>query len=206
MPKIYKTKTNQIIAEQWNGKNIEEIINFAGNAARFDYSEEKPSLLISTSIGEMRAFIDDYIIRDSEGNFNICSSNEIEEKYEEDNQNLELGSLYEMNKQASATEPTLKREEIREKLNEIAKFIKKNNQKYYMLLNKETSNYTLFNFTKIPFNLELFKKDFKVCLQNRGSIVSIDLTEDKQAYEIWIRDEEDLVYYFFPYDLGVIEI
>ena len=34
-----------------------------------------------------------------------------------------------------------------------------------------------------------------------------ELTEQEDAYEIWIRDGEQniLVYYFFPYDIGVIE-
>ena len=45
------------------------------------------------------------------------------------------------------------------------------------------------------------------CLKNRGEIRGIDITKDKQAIEIWVSIEEDsYVYYFFPYNEGVIDI
>ena len=47
---------------------------------------------------------------------------------------------------------------------------------------------------------------FKECLDSRGRIVSIE-PDSAGNYEIWIVDDfnEALVYYLFPYDLGVIE-
>ena len=38
--------------------------------------------------------------------------------------------------------------------------------------------------------------------------VDINLTEDKAAIEIWLRnaENENLCYYFFPYDAAIIEV
>lgn len=45
------------------------------------------------------------------------------------------------------------------------------------------------------------------CLKNRGSIRGIDLTQAKDAMEIWlVIDDDAYVYYFFPYDAAVIEV
>ena len=52
----------------------------------------------------------------------------------------------------------------------------------------------------------MFPSDLMECLTNRGNVVSIEPTEDKQAYEIWIDkgDEEPCCYYFFPYDAAIV--
>jgi hypothetical protein len=77
-----------------------------------------------------------------------------------------------------------------------------------MLLCRERYDFTLFNLlNKNDLSLASGIKELKECLENRGAIISIDLTENKDAYEIWIKiDDEPFVYYLFPYDLGVIEV
>ena len=94
----------------------------------------------------------------------------------------------------------------------LVEFCKKTQNQYYMLLNRETYNFTLFNFHSSNNHTSLNTRkliydELKICLQNRGEVLSIELTEQEDAYEIWIRDDEQniLVYYFFPYDIGVIE-
>ena len=43
------------------------------------------------------------------------------------------------------------------------------------------------------------------CAANIGTIKSVGFTEDEQALELWMTNEEDTyVAYFFPYDQGVI--
>jgi hypothetical protein len=76
-----------------------------------------------------------------------------------------------------------------------------------MLLNRETYNFTLFNLgNKDDITIKRIMEGLKECLNNRGNVISIDLTETKDAFEIWISaDSEALVYYLFPYDTGVIE-
>jgi hypothetical protein len=121
---------------------------------------------------------------------------------------MTLGTLYDFNKQLMSQAKELRRIDFKDSLNQIKDFIKEKDNKYFMLLCKERSDYTVFVlFKNEDFNRQIFKKELSECLINRGQILSIERTKDKQAYEIWIKiDEEAFVYYLFPYDLGVIEV
>lgn len=119
---------------------------------------------------------------------------------------VSMGTVYDMNKTASEKEELLNKPALGTRLKRIEKFIKETNNTYFMLLNKETANYTLFNIQNKD-RVDFAISELKECLINRGDIVSINLTEDKNAYEIWLRNEDgDIAYFFFPYDLGVIEV
>ena len=121
---------------------------------------------------------------------------------------MTLGTLYDFNKQLMSQAKELRRIDFKDSLNQIKDFIKENDNKYFMLLCKERSDYTVFVlFKNEDFDRQIFKKELSECLTNRGQVLSIEKTKDKQAYEIWIKiDEEAFVYYLFPYDLGVIEV
>ena len=132
---------------------------------------------------------------------------------------VDLGTLYDMNKTMSAQEPSLKKHEIKDKIRAMADFYNKTGNAtyhYYMLLCRERYDFTLFSNSRHGAMLRnsSFVQDLYECLTNRGEVVSIEETNDG-AFEIWLRlrftgDEEvykeDFVYYFFPYDNGVIEI
>lgn len=124
---------------------------------------------------------------------------------------VKLGTLYDFNKAAVAQLPALNNIEFQHCLNKISNFLREKKDKYFMLLNRETANYTLFNLgNKNEQAIKETLYDLKVCLKNRGKVVSIEPENNDitSAFEIWIIDEtekEPLVYYFFPYDLGVIE-
>ena len=119
---------------------------------------------------------------------------------------INLGNLYDMNKQATLSERPLKKHEIKDKMINVKKFFA-DGQKYFMLLCRERYDFTIFNFNeKTDFSLQHAIKDLQECLENRGSIISIDLDSTGLAYEIWIVvDEQAFVYYLFPYDTGVLE-
>ena len=127
-------------------------------------------------------------------------------------QSISFGNIYELNKDlVNKYEKVLTREEIENKKQDvILKFLKnKENSFYFMLLCHEQRDYTLFNF--IDYRGEdtdiICANELTECLLNRGKIKGIDITKDKNAIEIWARiDGEAFVYYFFPYDNGVIEI
>lgn len=121
---------------------------------------------------------------------------------------ITLGTFYDFNKQLMSQAKELRRIDFKDSLNQIKDFIKEKDNKYFMLLCKERSDYTVFVlFKNEDFDRQIFKKELSECLTNRGQILSIEKTKDKQAYEIWIKiDEEAFVYYLFPYDLGVIEV
>lgn len=118
-----------------------------------------------------------------------------------------MGTLYDMNKAAIINMPSLTNSEFKKNLKKIKQFFLDKTDKYFMLLNRETYNFTLFNLgNKNEIAMKQTMDDFKECLDNRGRIVSIEL-DSAGNYEIWIVDDfnEALVYYLFPYDLGVIE-
>lgn len=122
-----------------------------------------------------------------------------------------LGNLYDMNKIfIKDHEPELTEGNLNSKKQIIIDFIKKCNNNYYMLLCNERKDYTVFRWKDLnsalaPFEIANILVD--ECLKNRGSIRGIDLTQVKDAMEIWlVIDDDAYVYYFFPYDAAVIEV
>lgn len=117
-------------------------------------------------------------------------------------------NLYDMNKEVLKSMPPINSIVLRQKINEIKNFMLEQKNRYFMLLNRETYNFTLLDFgslEKEESDVKRIIKGFKECLEIRGEVIAI-AKEDMSSYEIWIRNEEDqiLVYYLFPYDIGVI--
>lgn len=84
----YRKIPVEIEAIQWNGNNIQEIVNFVGDACTIDmlpYSNiDRPiyTVIIRTLEGTMRAGIGDYIIRGAQGEFYPCKPDMFEQNYE----------------------------------------------------------------------------------------------------------------------------
>ena len=121
-------------------------------------------------------------------------------------------TLYEFNQIGMSALPDFTEEDLLKTKEEFDGWIKdRKANKYYMLLNKENSYYTLFHiqssFVLKDISLTFFA-ELCECLKTFGTIKSIDLTEDGTAYEIWVKDEDNQNFMFmlFPYDLGVIQI
>ena len=90
-------------------------------------------------------------------------------------------------------------------------------EKYSLLYGREINYFTLFVKDE---NCELESLDIGVieCLNNIGTIYSIEYTKEKDAIEIWIEVEtetntdteenEKLItcMYLFPYDTGIVKI
>lgn len=129
----------------------------------------------------------------------------IQEKKETE---ISFGNLYEINKNLMAQTATpYKKHEIKDNIKKISAFYSTESNHYYMLLNKERSDYTLFYIgDQYDIQKSSFEKDLKECLVNRGEVISIE-SDGGNAFEIWLKIEEDyFAYYFFPYDNGVIEV
>ena len=137
----------------------------------------------------------------------------MEEEKQKDAQ-IAVGTLYDVNKNlVKQKELKLSEAALKSKKLIVRDFIYKQNNNYYMLLCNERKDYTVFDFKRDRDNYDwdtLICEDcakclIDECLTNRGEIRGIDLTKDKDAIEIWmIIDNEAYVYYFFPYDNGVI--
>lgn len=125
------------------------------------------------------------------------------------NTEINLGSLYDMNKQLM--------EQVGEPISELALYpyqtkiedwFNWNIDSYAMLLCHERRDYTVFHlYEKQNSNPPaVAAKELINCLLNRGEILSIEETNDK-AWEIWLRiDKEVYCYYLFNYDNAVIEV
>lgn len=125
--------------------------------------------------------------------------------------NLEMGTVYDLNKQLVETaEKVISPYKLNEKKKIIKQFVRESKDTYFMLLCNERRDYTLFNMIndKEEDKLsELANVFVDECLQNRGDIKGIDLTENKDAIEVWLSIEgESYCYYFFPYNAGVVEV
>lgn len=119
---------------------------------------------------------------------------------------ISMGTVYDINKTAMNHEKLMGGPAIDNKLNEVVEFIKSKNE-YFMMLCHERRDYTLFRLIDFKEkNYKQIKKDIKECLTNRGKIIDIDWTPSHDAFEFWLKiDEESFCYYFFKYDEGVIE-
>lgn len=122
---------------------------------------------------------------------------------------LNLGTLYDFNKEAMKNEKPLDPIQFNALTKDIAmEMLAKcdDDQHYWMLLCHERRDYTVFNIIACE-DVKDIEMELRPTLLNRGSIVSIEKQSDG-AWEIWIRDDanENFVYYLFPYDNGIIEV
>ena len=115
---------------------------------------------------------------------------------------LTMGNLYDINKNLIKDNVSpLTEEKLAEKRQIILDFL---NEMYYMLLCHDRRDYTVFRIKESKE--ECVKILIDECLKNRGEILSIEPTENKDAFEIWIKIEDEVFcYYFFPYSQAIIE-
>lgn len=112
---------------------------------------------------------------------------------------------YEINRQIIDQMPDLTDEEIAATDKKLYIYLNKQMNKYYMLLCKDISYYTVFCLDETAPN-RIFD-ELITCCEGLGKIKGIELTDQDDALEIWIkiRDKAPVVMYFFSYDAGVIE-
>ena len=121
--------------------------------------------------------------------------------------NLEMGTVYDLNKQLVETaEKVISPYKLNEKKKIIKQFIRESKDNYFMLLCNERRDYTLFNIIsdKEEDKLnELANVFVDECLQNRGNIKGIDLTESKDAIEVWLSIESEEISSLSFFNLGI---
>ena len=121
-------------------------------------------------------------------------------------------TVYDMAKQGAAQAPALTEEGCAKLKQEIANFVKNNRDDYYMLLNNDLHDYTLFHVNaptgpvQGPPQYEKIAEEVYLCMIERGTLVEYEVTDG--AVELWITDpdKQPYVYYFFKYGTAVIEI
>ena len=117
-----------------------------------------------------------------------------------DRSGFEMG-LYDMNKQIISQLPDLTDWDRVEKL--FNEFHNIWNNTYYMMYGKEISYFTVFKVVESY----LFGSTVMDCIPSIGTVKAIDLTETKDAVEIWVmRNDEATCLYLFPYDMGLVQV
>jgi hypothetical protein len=114
-------------------------------------------------------------------------------------------NLYELNKSIINQLEPMTNSDIANKM-DLFEFLQIKNGKYYMLLCKEYSYYTIFEFDPM-ISMPNFSSAVCEIISNLGKVMSIELTQTEDAIEIWIipkGEEEAFVFYLFPYDSGVV--
>ena len=115
-------------------------------------------------------------------------------------------TLYELNKTIIAALPDISEEEIEEGLEAINEFDEIVSAKYYMLLCKELSYFTVLRRRKIKCEDATLAEAFMSCLKSFGTIKSIEIKPEDSAVEIWMKKDEDVFcFYLFNYTAGVVE-
>ena len=120
-----------------------------------------------------------------------------------------VGSLYEMNQQVfKQMKPPSQRVIDADLANIGAWFSSQHEAKYYMLLCKERSDYTIIHFNNYNFNKAV--DELKEILEERGDIMGFDYVHGDDIYECWVRErgEDPEVYMFMLFDADwmVVEI
>lgn len=118
---------------------------------------------------------------------------------------LQAGTLYEMNQSLVDQEKELSRSKIRELTDKLFLWFanQMNKRSYYMLLNNDEHDYTVFVLTD---RARTAAEECIGCLTDRGGLVSGEMLQDGN-WEFWIHtpDGRSLVYYLFNYTQAVIE-
>ena len=113
---------------------------------------------------------------------------------------LNLG-LYDINKQIISQLPAM--EDMEQATENIITLYEKYKNEYFMLYGKEISYFTLFKIVDDFW----FPADVIDCCANVGTIKAMDLTENADAVEIWVENEDGpTCLYLFPYDNGVVKV
>lgn len=129
-------------------------------------------------------------------------------KKEDAQTEVSLGTLYDFNKNLIQQQPDLTAEQIKEKRKVVEDFIREKNNRYYMLLCNDRKDFTVFTLLDGEDKSATAAYEMvNECLIPRGIIKDIDLTQHKDAIEIWMLiDDEIYCYYFFPYDNAIVEV
>ena len=126
-------------------------------------------------------------------------------------------TLYDLNKQMVKSLPPMNEEGKESFINNIFNsYISKEPNKYYMLLCKELSYFTVFHKDKI--NTDNFAETVHELLSEKGTIITAgwDNEETKTSVEYWVNiktpiennpDYTDVYcFYLFKYDNGIVEV
>lgn len=119
-----------------------------------------------------------------------------------------IGNLYDYNKNRVNLLPALSVSKINEKKNKIKVYMCNKTDKYYMLLCRDSHDYTVFKTNNKPEgHLHNISVALDEIIPSRGAVIKeIEYDKTSDAYEIWVNIGEDVyMYLFFSCDNYVID-
>ncbi len=120
---------------------------------------------------------------------------------------VEIGSLYDLNKQVMSQLPPQSEDALNHNYNLIgAWFSSTDKTHWFMLMCKERSDFTLFHIKEANYSKAI--EELKEVLQERGKILAIQYIHGEDAFEIWIKDADDEVFMFMLFEASwmIVEI
>lgn len=148
---------------------------------------------------------DGQIVRKEDG-FYVYRDNEF---YQIDAGGIDTGmSLYDLNKQGYAQLLPYDDTQIQDTIVWINEFSERYKGKYYMMLCKELSYYTVFEKDFVTYDCLSLGHGVIECLDNVGTIHGVD-DNGEGALEIWVKSFNDDNMYcllLFNYDIGVVKV
>ena len=111
-------------------------------------------------------------------------------------------NLYDLNKTIIAQLPIAGEDELLTAEKVINDYCNAQNSSYFMLLCRDISYYTVFTNDTSKEQLDFCSVGEAVisCAVDVGMIVSVSLTEDKNAIEIWVKNTDDMVYCMYLFN------
>lgn len=116
-----------------------------------------------------------------------------------------FGNLYELNKQVMSQLPPQTEDIMAHNWAVIGDWFGKDKDRWFMLMCKERSDFTFFHITDNQFVKGV--QELKEVLEERGQILAIQYLHGEDAFEIWVKNEEE-VFMFMLFAAGwmIVEI
>lgn len=119
---------------------------------------------------------------------------------------VEMGTLYELNKQVMAQLPPQSEDLMAHNWNIIGDWFGKDKNRWFMLMCKERSDFTWFHITDNQFTKGI--QELKEVLEERGQVLAIQYQHGEDAFEIWVKSKDDEVFMFMLFSAGwmIVEV
>lgn len=150
----------------------------------------------------------------TEGEYAICTDTSEVYQYTDNNwirvehPDAKLNiDLYELNKTLYRSMPEMTFNELQKKKKEIKLWSQCCGDEYFMLLNRELADYTVFSIDGVSSEraTDSFEQEVTDIVCSRGRIKSIEINNEELWIQFWVeQDKEIYMYALFPYDNGVI--
>ena len=115
-------------------------------------------------------------------------------------------TLYDLNKAMYLQMKPMEAYDFNQQMVNIALwFSSKKDTKYFMLLCKERSDYTIFNLQS--YDYDTARNELTAIVTNRGVPMDVDYNHDTDTYDIWVKKGGEVyMYKLFECDDFVIRI